>query len=125
MFQIASVLLHLGEKDKRYVILKFPGTNSNSRTYSELSHFRTTLHETADFDYIKPLSSAQIMPRSSKLKIFVDHKPPSLLGEWYLISLHVTNAEILPIQNVEVKIEMEIDEVGSELASKKIYRLIF
>jgi hypothetical protein len=46
-----------------------------------------------DFDNVRPLATAEIVSRDSKLEVKVSHDMPALLGEWYPIRVILENKE--------------------------------
>lgn len=115
--QIGNISLHLGNKNTRCAILRFNDSN-NGDQYPELSHFRIFSNNIVDYDNIRHLSKTAVIPRLSKVNVEVMHNQPALIGEWYQIDIDVFNAEVFDISKIEIKVCLEIDEIGSELASK-------
>jgi hypothetical protein len=73
-----------------------------------------------DFDNVRPLASAEIVSRDSKLEVEVSHDMPALLGEWYPIKIILENKEDYKITVVSADINLQTsgDDPNIEQASK-------
>lgn len=105
--QISTITLILGDSKECVVDLKFSLPNDvNSESDLELLHFKHNLNDKLDFDNIRPLSVASIVPRESRLNVVFDHQQPALVGEWYEIKAKVTNEESYGICDLQMKVNV-------------------
>ncbi|KAL3269164.1 hypothetical protein HHI36_008247 [Cryptolaemus montrouzieri] len=109
--QIGNINIQMGMPGCK-LELKFNSSNDSNGVYPEFLHFKHT-KEILDFDNIRPLSTATIVPRSSKLDINFAHKQPALLGEWYEVCVHIDNKESNPIENLEIVLSLIEEESPS------------
>ncbi|XP_049939900.1 trafficking protein particle complex subunit 11 isoform X1 [Schistocerca serialis cubense] len=121
--QIGSLLLQLGTE--RCTILRFTGSGNDGGTACdavcpELQHFRPSPVSMPDFDNIRSLTSAVIVPRDSKLDVTVIHDEPALLGEWYPIKIVVNNTEEqkLNVVGIDVMLQTSTDDASIEQATQ-------
>ncbi|PSN35312.1 Trafficking protein particle complex subunit 11 [Blattella germanica] len=110
--QIGSILLTLGSEPERNAVLRFTGTGaepsaSEGGLHPELQHFRPSPKHMPDFDNVRPLATAEIVPRDSKLRVEVLHDSPALLGEWYPIKIVMENKEDHKICNIAVSVNLQ------------------
>ncbi|XP_056633401.1 trafficking protein particle complex subunit 11 [Diorhabda sublineata] len=114
--QISSVDIFLGNPPNSSVDLKFSTLTNTDSNHFELIHFKYNSNK-IDFDNIRMLHQATIVPRESKLRVDFIHNDPALSGEWYEIKINVKNEELYGIEDlkVEVWIEEEINDVKLSL----------
>lgn len=68
---------------------------------------------------MKQITSATLKPRSSKLGMEIIHENPSLLLEWYNVSVCLTNLEKQPVSDVCINLSFNRNNNEKvELASK-------
>lgn len=95
----------MGNQEQCYIDLKFNGLgNDVNKVCPDLMHFKRTTQSIYDFDNMKPLPVALIVPRQSKLTVKLDHQQPSLLGEWYEILISIINDEKYAVENLQLEI---------------------
>ncbi|XP_067008734.2 trafficking protein particle complex subunit 11 [Anabrus simplex] len=122
--QIGSILLFLGSEKERCAILQFFSTGSESMSVDgiclDLQHFRQSAANMPDFDNVRPLASAEIVPRNSKLGLDVTHESPALLLEWYPIYMSLENKEDQKISGVVIEIGLQsvAEDPGLEQATQ-------
>uniref|UniRef100_A0A1Y1MLA7 Trafficking protein particle complex subunit 11 n=1 Tax=Photinus pyralis TaxID=7054 RepID=A0A1Y1MLA7_PHOPY len=105
--QIGAVNLWLCNGSVNHIDLKFTGLgNEANKVCADFLHFRRTSRPIYEFDNLKLLSKALIVPRDSKLGLKIDHHQPALLGEWYQIRLSITNKEVCAIDNLQLDINL-------------------
>jgi hypothetical protein len=73
-----------------------------------------------DFDNVRPLATAEIVSRDSKLAVELSHDMPALLGEWYPIKVILQNKENCKITMISANVNLQTsgDEPNIEQASK-------
>jgi hypothetical protein len=73
-----------------------------------------------DFDNVRPLATAEIVARDSKLGLDLSHDMPALLGEWYPIKIILENKESCKITSISANINLQTsgDEPNNEQTSK-------
>nr|CAD7408851.1 unnamed protein product [Timema cristinae] len=112
--QISSILLHLGLETERYAVLRFNGTSGDSAsldvTCPELQHFRPSPQNMPDFDNIRPLGTAEIVPRDSQIEVEVFHESPALLGCWYPVQVTVVNKETQRVLGLSLDVNLKTSE---------------
>ncbi|KAF5298216.1 hypothetical protein FQA39_LY02640 [Lamprigera yunnana] len=108
--QIAAVNVVMGTKNNSWVDLKFTGfALDSSKLCVDLTHFRRNIRTIYEFENMKPLPTALIIPRCSKIHVKIDHHQPALLGEWYEIDISIVNEEKFMIENVQLEITLNGD----------------
>ncbi|PNF36899.1 Trafficking protein particle complex subunit 11 [Cryptotermes secundus] len=109
--QIGSILLHLGSAQERSAILRFSGTGAETAPSDgmcpELQHFRQSPQHMPDFDNVRPLATAEIVSRDSKLEVKVSHDMPALLAEWYPIRVILKNKENYKITVISANVNLQ------------------
>lgn len=90
---------------------------SNQFTFTGFSHRSSDIQ---DIKQITSVMSTTILKPQSKLVLSLDHSPPALMNEYYLINLLIRNNEQFGITNVRLKLEAndsindDAIEIGSE-----------
>ncbi|KAJ8940840.1 hypothetical protein NQ318_005286 [Aromia moschata] len=111
--QIGAINILLGNQAECCLDLKYTALPDANDNHVELLHFKYTGNNKVDFANIRPLSSATIVPRDSKLNVECIHPQPALLGEWYEIKINITNDEQFSIK--ELKIELGLVEETADV----------
>jgi hypothetical protein len=85
--------------------------------------YRQSPQNMPDFDNVRPLPTAEIISRDSKLKLEVSHDFPALLGEWYPIRMILENKENHRLTGVSADVNLQTsgDEPNIEQSSKHSY----
>lgn len=110
--QIGAINLCLGNQNVCCIDLKFSGMGTEtSKTCPDLMHFRRSSGSKYDFDNLKPLPTALIVPRDSKLTVKFEHLQPALLGEWYEITILIINEEKYFVENLQLEVTLTDDAV--------------
>lgn len=111
--QIGWVNLLMGKVKTCSIDLKFNGTNSdNNAVCPEFLYLKPVAKSAGiDFDAIRPLSSTLIIPRHSRLDVEFKHESPALLGEWYPITLTISNKECFSLENLNVEYSLLGEDV--------------
>ncbi|KAJ8917803.1 hypothetical protein NQ315_010709 [Exocentrus adspersus] len=113
--QIGSINILLGNPLECCLDLKYTSMTNVSSNYPELLHFKRTNDE-LDFGNIRPLSSATIVPRNSKLNVNFVHHQPALLGEWYEIKIDISNDEQYSIKDMKIEVDLGDEASNAEVA---------
>jgi hypothetical protein len=76
-----------------------------------------------DFDNVRPLATAEIVPQDSHLQLEISHDLPALLGEWYPMRMVLVNKENHRITGITAHVNLQTngDESNIEQASKLCY----
>lgn len=111
--QIAGVNLTLGNEHFSAELKFTSQLASNLDICPEFQHFKTCTSK-LDFDNIKCLNAALIVPRKSKLAVKFEHNQPALLGEWYRIGIDIDNEEEHLITDLRVQVNL-LDEDTSNV----------
>lgn len=63
---------------------------------------------------MRPLSSTLIVPRRSRIDVEFQHDTPALAGEWYAVTVNISNKESFALKdlNVEFSLADENSELG-------------
>lgn len=102
--------MSIGDTPECSAVLKFTGQGTNTEI-PELQHFKKS-HNEVDFDNVKVVSKALIVPRDSKINVKFEHAPPALVGECYEIYISIVNRELCAIK--DLRVEVSADEDNSE-----------
>lgn len=106
--QIGAVNLNLGNSIENIVDLKFTGLGKNSKLVpSEFEHFRQVPKNLNDFNKIKFITTAKLIPRRSNLSVTFKHENPALTEEWYCIEIQLANKEKYSISNLQFDFTLE------------------
>ncbi|XP_018571114.1 uncharacterized protein LOC108910853 [Anoplophora glabripennis] len=106
--QIGSINVLLGNPSECCLDLKYASIVDTNGNYPELLHFKYTSNE-LDSGNIRPLSTATIVPRNSKLNVSFIHYQPALLEEWYEVKVNISNDEHFSIKNMKIEVDLEED----------------
>lgn len=117
--QIDCINITIGNSAECGVTLKFSG-QGNHIEIPEFQHFKQSQSE-VDFDNIKVLSTALVVPRDSKLNVKFEHAPPALVGECYEIYISIINHELSAIKDLLV--EFNADDNGQEVEFSSVPEL--
>ncbi|KAL1490737.1 hypothetical protein ABEB36_013385 [Hypothenemus hampei] len=104
--EIDHVIISIGNSSECLATLKFNGQGIQ-KALPELQYFKKS-QESIDFDGIKAIPKATLVPRNSKLDVQIEHAPPALIGECYEMYISMVNKESCII--TDLKIEVSKDE---------------
>lgn len=105
----------MGDQSECAVDLKFtPSSDRSLENHPELVYFKYNPTDKLNFDNIRPLTTASIVPRESKLLVIFQHRQPALVGEWYEINVIVTNEEAYRISDLQMKVNVIDNEESGE-----------
>ncbi|XP_050304839.1 trafficking protein particle complex subunit 11 [Anthonomus grandis grandis] len=112
---IEHITMSLGNQSECNAILKFSSQGGSQTELPELQHFKKA--SGVDFDNIKVISKAQIVPRDSKISVRFEHAPPALVGECYEIYISILNQEKCDIRDLRVDVLSDEDQEDVEFSS--------
>lgn len=93
----------MGNAKECSVELKFNPQNNNNTEFIQYESSKS-------FENLKPITSALILPRNSKLNVIFCHNQPALLGEWYEIKIVIVNEEEFSINQLEIEANLAEDD---------------
>lgn len=85
--------------------------------------YRQSPQHMPDFDNVRPLATAEIVSRDSKLEVKVSHDMPALLAEWYPIRVILKNKENYKITVISANVNLQTsgDDPNIEQSSKFLW----
>lgn len=102
----------MGNPTETLLDLKLSPVNIENKPPLELLYFKHCT-EDINFDNIRPMTTAVVIPRHSKLEVGLDYAIPALLGEWFEVKISINNAEMSHIKDMKVEVNLSNDETIS------------
>lgn len=113
--EVTSLVLELGSDAGRCAMLQWiggggPAVSPVQTAQSLLPRKPTTLDGAVDWDAVDVRSVTRIVPRKAKLDVTIQHEPPCLLNEFYMLRLEMTNMEDADIDDMKLSFGIQGDE---------------
>lgn len=116
--QISSVALQLGSENSICAILQWTVGNMDNQN-SFLPWNEELFKEDINLQHLLIYNSTSIVPRQPSIQLNIDHQSPSLVNEFYAMSVEIINDELNPIKNVLLLVNLH--DSSASLMEKTLF----
>ncbi|XP_069136567.1 trafficking protein particle complex subunit 11-like [Argopecten irradians] len=119
LLEISSLVLELGSESGRCAMLQWmgaggPAVSPVQTAQSLLPRKPAEPGSPIDWNAVDVQGSTRIVPRKAKLDVVIQHEPPCLLNEFYLLRLEMTNKEDMDIEDIRLSFGIQGDETARD-----------